>query len=151
MKIRIEIDDDMEEEELIVRCKTIDERINYLYNRLRELTTAEPKFTFYKKNQSFYFPLSDVLFFETENDYVYAHTKDEMYRVTLRLYELENTLPKEFVRSSKSTILNVIHVFSVNRNVTSSSLIKFHNSYKQVYVSRFYYKGLKQKLDERSN
>ena len=36
-----------------------------------------------------------------------------------------------------------------NKNITSSSVIEFHHSYKQVYVSRMYYKPLKEKMKGR--
>lgn len=71
--------------------------------------------------------------------------------IKYRLYELEEILPKYFVRVSKSTILNVNQVYSIDKNITSSSIIKFSKSYKQVYVSRNYYKILKQRLEERRN
>jgi len=67
------------------------------------------------------------------------------------LYELEEMLPNNFVRVSKSTILNVNQIYSINRNLTSSSLVQFYKSYKQVYVSRNYNKILKQRLEERRN
>lgn len=47
------------------------------------------------------------------------------------------------------TFLNVNQVYSINKNITSSSIVQFYKSYKQVYVSRNYYKVLKQRLEER--
>ena len=56
------------------------------------------------------FPLgactTSVKVFETEEKVVYAHTKDDMFQVKYRLYELEEILPGYFMRISKSTILN---------------------------------------------
>lgn len=53
------------------------------------------------------------------------------------------------MRVSKSTILNINHIYSITRNLTSSSIVEFQNTHKQVYVSRHYYKPLKFKLLEK--
>ena len=61
-----------------------------------------------------------------------------------KLYELENILPNSFLRISKSTIVNIQKIYSLSHSV-SSHLITFQNSHKQVYVSRMYYKVLKER------
>ena len=58
--------------------------------------------------------------------------------------ELENILPNSFLRISKSTIVNIQKIYSLSHSV-SSHLITFQNSHKQVYVSRMYYKVLKER------
>ena len=80
---------------------------------------------------------------------IFAHTGDEMYQVKYRLYELEEFLPGHFMRISKSTILNTNKVYSIQRNLTASSVVEFQNTHKQVFVSRYYYRPLKNKLEEK--
>ena len=58
-------------------------------------------------------------------------------------------LPRNFMRVSKSAILNLNLVYSVEKNITASSLVRFMGTDKIVYVSRIYYKAMKQRLDER--
>ena len=151
MKIRIDLDENATEEEIIIKCRSIDERIGKIQKYIKDISSQAPAIGFYKENQEYFFPVDKIIFFETDDEMVYAHTADDAYRVKFRLYELEEFLPKNFVRVSKSAILNVIHVYSVDRSVTASSLITFFKSHKQVYVSRFYYKTLKLRLDERRN
>lgn len=149
MKIRIDIDDALQEDEIIIRCRRFDDNIQKIHSFVSGVSTVQPKLSFFKDDVEYYLPLTDFLFFETENAEIHAHTANEVYRVKQRLYELEDILPNEFIRASKSTILNVSHVFSVTKNLTASSLVKFHKSHKQVYVSRMYFKTLRQRLDER--
>jgi len=151
MKVRIEISEQTSEDEIVIRCHEMTNQIQQIQNFIKEQTSRLPNLTFYKENQTYHFPLQDILFFETDSEMVYAHTKKEIFRIKLRLYELEDILPHPFIRISKSTIVNATHVFTVNRNLTSSSLIEFRNSHKQVYVSRRYYKLFMQRLNERSN
>lgn len=150
MKIKIEVDESINEDEVIIKCRDITSEVNSFYKKISNFLCEKNEIAFYKGEQVFYFPLSDVLFFETEYDRIYAHTTKDSFIVKFKLYQLENFLPMEFIRCSKSTIVNSSKIFSINKNITASSLIEFYNSHKQVYVSRFYYKALKLKLDERS-
>lgn len=150
MKIRIEITDDLQEDEVIIRCRQIHDHVLNIQKRIAEEYADVPRLTFFKENTEYYFPLEDILFFETDQDCVYAHTRTDAFRIRFRLYELEDILPHFFVRISKSNIVNIRHILAVNRNLTASSQIQFNKSHKQVYVSRLYYKNLKARLDERS-
>ncbi len=151
MKIRIEVIDDLSEDEVLIRCGRVDNTIQKIHQYILEQSQSGFKITFYKQNQEFYFPLDDVLFFETEGEHIYAHTTNDAYRIKYRLYELEGILPRNFIRTAKSTIVNIMQIYSITRNLTASSLIKFINSHKQVYVSRYYFGELKQRLNERRN
>lgn len=151
MKIHIEVVDDLTEDEVLIRCGRVDDTIQKIHQYILEQSSSNAKITFYKENQEFYFSLDEVLFFETDGEYVYAHTKDDAYRIKHRLYELESLLPRNFVRASKSTIINSAQVYSISRNLTASSLVQFIGSHKQVYVSRRYYQDLRQRISERSH
>lgn len=150
MKVRVELTDGTEEDEVVIRCSQVDETVRRLCRSITEQAGPECGVVFYKQNREFYFPLGNVLFFETEGECVYAHTADDAYLVKHRLYELEETLPRSFVRTSKSAIVNVRQIYSVTRDLSSSSLIQFIGSHKQLYASRHYYHELRQRLQERS-
>ncbi|MCL2200938.1 MAG: LytTR family transcriptional regulator [Oscillospiraceae bacterium] len=147
IKLRIEITDEGSENEVIIRCSSIDENVRKLQAFVKSLSA--PKLTFYKDAQEYYLPLEEVLFFETDNEQIFAHTKKDSYLVKYKLYELEKLLPQVFVRISKGSIVNTMRVYSINRNLTSSSQICFGATEKQVYVSRHYFKSLKDKMKER--
>jgi len=151
MNIRIEISEDITGDEIVIRCREVTNQIQKIQKLITEESASAPQLIFYKDNQEYYFPLKEILFFETSESVVYAHTRSDTYRIRLKLYELEDILPRTFVRISKSTIVNIDHIMMVNRNLTSSSLIQFYKSHKQVYASRRYYKILSQRLNERSS
>ena len=150
MKIRIEIADSIEEDEVMIRCKELNGAVEEIQKAIAEKTSKMPKMVFYKEKDEYYFPLTDILFFETGHDAVYAHTAADVFKTEFKLYELQSMLPQRFVRVSKSAIVNIVHILSVSKNLASSSLIRFQKSHKQIYVSRLYYKDLKQKLNERN-
>ncbi|MHB1485724.1 MAG: LytTR family DNA-binding domain-containing protein [Saccharofermentanales bacterium] len=150
MKVHIELTDGLSEDEVIIRCGQVDEKLQKIYRYIMEQSSSVSQIIFYKDNQEFYFPIDEVLFFETEGEFLYAHTGNDEYRIKYRLHELDDILPKHFVRASKSAIVNIHHVYSITRNITASSLIQFKNSHKHVYVSRLYFNVLRQRLNERS-
>lgn len=149
MKIRIEMDSTLSEDEILIRCRTMDERIMKIQQTLQDIVIAGRNFVFYKGATEYYLPLEHILFFETTSEGICAHTRDDIYETKLKLYELEECLPGYFMRVSKSTILNVNYVYSITRNLTASSLVEFQESHKHVYVSRNYYKALKSRLEEK--
>jgi len=149
MKVHIEVDDSMPKDEVLIRCGRADENIQNICRLILEHGSTEPNITFYKENREYYFPLNNILFFETEGEHIYAHTEDDSYLIKHRLYELDDMLHSCFVRVAKSTIVNAVKVYSVTRNITSASLIQFAGSHKQVYASRNYYNDLQQRLQER--
>ena len=150
MNIRIEILPDITEDEVIIRCRQVTGQIEKIQKLLTDEAAAIPQLIFLKDNKEYYFPLKNITFFETGENNVYAHTRNDIFRIRLRLYELEELLPRTFIRISKSTIVNVEQILTINRNLASASLIEFYKSHKQVYVSRRYYKSLSERMSERS-
>ena len=149
MKVRIEIETDLEDAEVIVRCNKIDDQILTLQRVITEMNGHNKQLLFYKNDTEYYLPLNKILFFDTEAGSISAHTANDVYQVKYKLYELEEMLPGYFMRVSKSSILNTNHVYSITKNITAASVVAFEKSYKQVYVSRNFYKALKSRLEEK--
>ena len=125
MKIRIEVDDAISDEEVIIRCREISSTIQTLQQTLLQ-SLQKVKLVFYKNNVEYYLPVSSIYFFETAQTTIDAHTKDDVYKIKYKLYELEDLLPRSFVRISKSTIINVDFVYSIDKNLTSSGCVRFY-------------------------
>jgi len=147
MKVRIEFEEDLVEDEIIIKCRQIDKTIQKVQESILNITSSSQKLEFFKDYKEYYFPLNIILFFETSDNFVYAHTADDVYRVRYKLYELEEILPRNFLRVSKSTILNVDHILSISHNIASSSLVQLSKTHKQVFVSRYYYKDLRKRIN----
>jgi len=149
MKIRIEVDNKINENEVIIRCSELSEDVKNIQIMLHDMLSYKKCITFYRGDTEYYLSLEEILFFETEENRICAHTIDNIYNVKYKLYELEEFLPGYFMRVSKSTILNTNHIYSITHSLSSSSKVEFQNTHKQVYVSRYYYKPLKIKLLEK--
>ncbi|MCM1387711.1 MAG: LytTR family transcriptional regulator [Bacillus sp. (in: Bacteria)] len=149
MKIKIEIEESLAEDEVLIRCRALTEEISAIQKAVSEASGTAQKLVFYRGNTEYYLSLDDIYFFETDETGISAHTKTDAYQTKYKLYELENILPGFFMRVSKSAILNTNHIYSINRNLTASSVVSFLDTHKQVYVSRYYYRPLISKLEEK--
>lgn len=146
MKLRIDVDPALTEPEIAIRCPSVDEDILRLQEYVNGLNTKAGRIVFRKEHSEYYFPVSRVLFFETTSGDIAAHTADDVFFVSEKLYELEELLPQSFIRISKSAIINTGRIYSIDRNLTGASKVRFIGSSKIVYVSRSYYAALKERL-----
>lgn len=149
MRARIELSDDSSPNEVVIYCRQVTPEIEALVHTIERFEPGKQQLTYFKGDEQYYLSLREILFFETEADHVYAHTADQLYEVRMRLYELETTLPGYFVRASRSAIISIMHVFSVQKGLTGLSLLSFRRSHKEIYCSRMYGKELMRKLNER--
>lgn len=104
-----------------------------------------------RDNKEHIVDLSMILFFESENGKIYAHTKDLSYLCDYKLYQLDDKLPRNFLRVSKSCVVNADQISALDKVFNSGWQISFYNSFKTNYVSRQYYPLLKNALHERSS
>lgn len=145
MKINIQIDDGIDECEVIIRTKEVNNEVAQIQRALSSLQ-QKGGIVFVKDETEYYFGVDKILFFETDQNKVFAHTATDAFEVKRKLYELEDLLPSYFLRVSKSTILNTRKVYGLTKNLTASSKVDFAGSQKSVYVSRNFYKPLKEML-----
>lgn len=148
MKIQFIRDESQSLDEITIRYSHDSEIIEKLKAYVQEINKEYSKIELYQKDTQYFVEVDKILFFETEDSRIMAHTKDDMYLSKYKLYELEELLPEQFIRVSKSTIVNAKHVYSIDKNMTSSSCIKFAGTHKYIYVSRRYYKDFKNKVKE---
>lgn len=149
MKIKIEIDENLSEEEIIIRCRELTDETIAVQKRISEAVSAGLKLTVTRGELEYYLHLNEILFFETAGSAVAVHTAGQIYETHLRLYELEELLPGSFLRVSKSTILNTGQIRSVRKNITGASEVEFSGTAKKAFVSRSYFKILTEKLEEK--
>ena len=147
MKLKTEICD-VDETEIIIRCSGRTEKIKNLEMMLESWLLQSSELVLTLDDTEYYVPKKDILFFETENGKVTAHTSSRVFYTDYKLYELEKLMPPTFIRVSKSCILNVDAVSAIHHNITGASEVIFKRGDKKVFVSRAYYKMLKDKIYE---
>jgi len=142
MKITIETPKPGEEDEIIVRCTDLDERVIKLIQTLR----AEDKLTGYIDDKIMKLSLKEIYYFEAVDNKVFSYTAKETYEVHKKLYEIEQAFEHtDFLRISKSVIVNVAKIAYVKPIFNGRFEAKLRNDEK-VIVSRQYVSDLKKKL-----
>ncbi|WP_407453769.1 LytTR family DNA-binding domain-containing protein [Methanobrevibacter sp.] len=89
---------------------------------------------------------SDVYMFRVENKQVKVYTENSEYQIKKALYQVEENLPSDFVRISKTTIVNLKKVERVAPSLKGMMFIQLKNGLKD-NISRKYLPDFKQALD----
>ena len=105
----------------------------------------------FRDDIDYYIDLSKFLFFESDSSKIIAHTAGNFYFTDVRLYELETLLPRNFIRISKSCIINASAVSAVKKNLAGASTVYFAGTDKVAYASRSYFKNLCQRIGDIKN
>lgn len=144
MKIIINEVEDIEDVEIVINCKTIDENVTRIISKLKAL---EEKITGNKDGKIFILDTNEIFYFESVDKKTFIYMDKEVFQTHLRLYELEERLKNtDFFRGSKSTIINLRKVRNIVPMFGGRIEILLDNDEKLV-VSRQYVPILKNKLD----
>lgn len=132
-----------EEEELILKCRSLDESLVEIINRFKR---GGGKLTAYQDGNMFFIEPEEVFYFESVEQKVFAYCKSEVYQVKSKLYELLDELPGwKFVRVSKSVILNLNKIKSLTPAFSGRYEALLKNGEK-IIISRQYVGLLKESL-----
>ena len=145
MKVKIEISEN-EAPEIVIKCREINDEVLRIQSLLAGQGSSE--MPLYIGEDEYYVPRREILFFETSCGKVYAHTKDKMLLSEYKLFEIEEMMGAAFIRVSKSTVVNVMQISSLHKDITGSGEIRFKNTHKTTYFSRGYAKILKCRIEE---
>ncbi len=143
MKITIEDRQDDEEDEVIIRCRQMDEK---LLKMIYALKAGMEKITGIKGNDLVQLEPREIFYFEAVDNKVFAYMEKDVYETKLKLYELEKRFfGTDFIRVSKSVILNLTRVKSL-RPAFNGRFEAYMKNEEIVIISRQYVPLLKEKL-----
>lgn len=130
------------EDEVIVKCASLDENIMNLLSRLKN---GKDKISLYKDSAIILVDNAEILYFESVDDRVFAYTKNQVYESHQKLYQLEEELPSNFLRASKAVIVNINMIEKLSPDFSGRIEATLSNDCKVVF-SRMYVPVLKQHL-----
>ena len=143
MKITIQDCPDGEEDEIIVRCRHLDDRMLKLIYALKE---GDEKLTALKDGTFVQLPPKDIYYFEAVDNKVFVYLEKDVYECRFKLYELEQRfMGTDFFRATKSTIVNLSKVKSFSPAFNGRFELLMKNGEKLI-VSRQYVPDLKTNL-----
>lgn len=99
-----------------------------------------------EQKEMYQISVEDILYFEAVNELVFAYTKDRMYEIKMRLYQVEEiTRDAKMMRASKSIVINLQKIQSVRPALNGRLYAKMENG-EEVLISRQYAKSVTERI-----
>lgn len=145
MKLQIDEIPTIEETEIIIRCKEIDNKVAKIANYLRtNYVTVVGKLN----GDTYVLNLDDVYYFEAVENRVFAYVEKEVYEVSYKLQKLTEMLEHtSFIQTARTIILNINKIDRVCTLVNGRIGAVLVNGEKMI-ITRVYAHDFKRKLSE---
>lgn len=141
MKTRFEIDPNLPEEWAEFHIHKMTERLQRVVQDLGTTTQLWG----YIDNIIKPLELNEVYLIESLQSKVYAKTAKQTYQVKKKLYELEEFLPRNFVKISRSEFVNLDYLDHLEVAANATVILKLTNG-QEAFVARRCIKNLKARL-----
>ena len=143
MKITILDRTDGEDDEIIIRCKQLDEHVLKLVYALK---AGQEKITAVRDGNIMQIAPKEIYYFEAVDNRVFLYLEKEVYETKYRLYELEERFRgTDFFRISKYYIINLAKVSHLSPAFNGRFEATMKNG-ERLVISRQYVPTLKEKL-----
>lgn len=143
MRITIEENRDMEEEEVVIRCREVDENILKMIHNIKNSLEV---FIGYDGEHIHRIRPREIYYIEAVDSKVFFYCREKIYESRQKLYELEVfSQGMNFLRVSKSVILNLTKIKYVAPTFNGRFEAVLDNGETQI-ISRQYVPDLKHKL-----
>lgn len=143
MKITIVDCPEGEEDEIIIKCRQVDEQ---MLKMIRTIKMGREKIIGTKDGSIVQIVPGEIYYFEAVDNRVFLYLQKEVYETKYKLYELEERFRgTDFFRASKSVILNLSKI----KNLTPVLGGRFEAAMKngeKIMISRQYVPILREKL-----
>ena len=124
-----------EEDEIIIKCDSLDDDLRLLIERIKN---RRQKINFLKDSKIIFAELSEILYFESVDDKVFAYTREEVIRLEGSLNSFIGEVQGDlFFRCSKSMIINVNKV-SALKSLSSNRIDATMENGEHIMISRRY-------------
>ena len=102
IKITIQQDENVAEAEITVVCRRLDSKLEEI---LSYISLIDNTVTGTKNGETFFIPLSEILYFETVDRKVFFYTADSIYETVTKIYQLEEKL--------ENYILEILKIYTL--------------------------------------
>lgn len=134
---------------VLITAPELNEQVQSILNNLSTVCENRNNIVATKNNELFLLKTNDILYFYSDEKYIYAKTRDEGYRVKQKMYELEEILPNnKYIRISSAYIINIDKTISFDMGQIGSLYAKMEDG-KKLEVSKRKIKEVKNFLNER--
>ena len=143
MKLSVELQPELQEPEIRIRCREITGQLKKVIDLIREKNGS---IAVQQEGAVKMLELGSVYYLESVDEKTFVYTKTDVYTADLKLYEAEEMLKDTgFIRISKACILN-IDVLDRVKVLMNGKLEALLDNGEKLVVNRHYVPGFKKKF-----
>ena len=142
MKVDFKLVSSAHQEEAVIRAV---QKIEDIQAAIDILEHGISSVMVFKEDKKYLCKMENIYYAESVDKKTFIYTKDECYQTKKRLYELEEELNANFLRCSKSLIVNIRKIKAVKSDLNGRMNVQLVNG-ETIIISRSYVKDLKRKL-----
>ena len=143
MKINVDISSEYKEPYAVIYTNEVTEDIQRIIDTLG--SKEIPVIALQSNGDMVILQPSEIYMVRVENGETMIYTEKKIYRSRKRLYEVGQQLGTQFMQISKSTLVNLYYMDSIETGFSGTLLLKLKNGCKD-YVSRTYLPEFKKYL-----
>lgn len=151
IKISTNVSDEYKEPSIIINAPAMTEEIQNIVQYISNVNGIPNKILANKNDEIYFIDLNKVICFFSKDKNNYVRIREGIYKIKYKLYELEENLSsKEFIRISKSCIINMNQVKCFDTSVLGTILVKMEDNSSEI-VSKRNIPQIMKLLSERGN
>lgn len=139
MKVDIQTAKDIKEICIVIYCNEVTDEIHALSNELQKRTT---NVLVDEYGKTVILKSKDIYLIRVENTETIIYVNEKHYRINKRLYEMKEILGKDFLRISKSSIINLKQIEYLEPSLGGLVKVILLNGMME-FISRKYYREFK--------
>ena len=141
MKYKLIIDPSLEEELIIIANKE-----KAIFKEIEKMILSEQQqIVGYLNDEIIILNKDEICCFISENNKVYALLNNNKYLIKKRLYQIDESIGKNYIKINQSCIANISQIKKFVATFDGSLQVIFKNGYKD-YISRRELKNVKERL-----
>lgn len=145
MKVKLTISPEILEDLVTIEAQAMSEQVTYLVSYIQNLDKQRSSLTVKKGEQVYLVEHDEIVRLYLEDKVLQVETVETTYTSNLRLYQVKEDLPANFLQISQSEIIHIKQLDHLK--LTANGLIKLVMKNGSVtYSSRRYLKVIKERL-----
>ncbi|MBY5004984.1 LytTR family transcriptional regulator [Streptococcus suis] len=145
MKVKLAISSDVVEDLVTIEAQAMSEQVTHLVSYIQNLDKQRSSLTVKKGEQVYLVKHDEIVRLYLEDRLLQVETVENVYTSNLRLYQVKEDLPANFLQISQSEIIHIKQLDHLK--LTANGLVKLVMKNGSVtYSSRRYLKVIKERL-----
>lgn len=145
MKVKLAISPEIVEDLVIIEAQAMSEQVSHLVSYIQNLDKQRSSLTVKKGEQVYLVEHEEIVRLYLEYRLLQVETVENVYTSNLRLYQVKEDLPANFLQISQSEIIHIKQLDHLK--LTANGLVKLVMKNGSVtYSSRRYLKVIKERL-----